>query len=123
MDCESALGCVSVSLTVSTARRNTWQLIGNPFNTDLVFEDIRITAEAGSCNLDEGCTPAEAQAASMFFGSVFLWDGGAYQIIGDGDNNVIPRNFGVWAATMENAAQLNPVLLHMPKDPYAGRLD
>ena len=122
MDCESALGCVSMPLTVNAARSNTWQLIGNPFNTDLVFEDIRITAEAGSCNLDNGCTPAEAQAASMFFGSVFLWDGGAYQIVGEGGNNVIPRNFGVWAATMENADGLNPVL-HLPKDPYAGRLD
>jgi hypothetical protein len=120
-DCNSALGCRAIDL-VTRPGVITWQMLGNPFNTDMLFDDVRVSAAAGSsCGQSAGCTAVDADTGDIFAGTVFSWDGSAYQTINAGAGDVIPRNAGFWARTLPGADGIQP-RLQMPKDPYAGRL-
>ena len=116
--CVGTLGCVNTALTgapqpapVNGREKPRWSLLGNPFNTPVAHDDLRVVTDTGACMVD-GCTLDEAfaldDAVRVVWNRLFHFDGSRYQTLTAG-SSIEPWQ-GFWFAELAGAEANGPVL-------------
>jgi hypothetical protein len=117
--CQSSEGCYEIPLQTS-ASVFQWQMIGYPFRDSLSISALRVVTSSGNCS--GGCTLSEAQTNNIFNGTLFHYNGTAYQSLTTGGTETFNPWYGVWAQTSTTANGLAPKLL-IPAAPPAPFID
>lgn len=101
--CTSANGCIEIP--VETA--NQWNMLGNPFDTAVNVNDIRVVTSSGTCST--GCTLDQASTANIIHNQLWAYNGTGYDQLDTAATLSSWR--GYWLATLAGAAGVNPKVL------------
>lgn len=106
------LGCSGVAncyeIPIVSGNSNVWNLVGNPTNKVIVFDDIRAKTNGGECT--SGCTLNEAENYNYLHNQMWRYaDDGTYEVIESGDS-LSPWE-GVWYPALPASNTIEPKLL------------
>jgi hypothetical protein len=83
-------------------------MLSHTFESEVALERLRVVTKSGS-TCANGCTLEDAEIAGIVHNQFWRYDGASYQELGG--NDMIKPWYGLWAATLENASNLEPKLI------------
>ncbi len=106
--CASPKGCFEISIPTQ-AGNVQWSMSGYPFEFLSNLSTARISANAGVCSDDDGCTLDEAEAAGVVHNVLFYYNGSGYESLSA--TSTIQSWSGFWAAGLATGDGFAPKLL------------
>jgi hypothetical protein len=83
-------------------------MLSHTFESEVALERLRVVTKSGS-TCANGCTLEDAEIAGIVHNQFWRYDETGYQQLGGSD--LIRPWDGLWAATLDNAPNLEPKLL------------
>jgi len=107
--CQSQLGCVGLALSGATNSGIYWNLLGNPFSSNVVLDKLSVLTSSSPCGvLEEGCNLNEASDNNILSNTLWNYTAGEYKELTGAA--IINSWTGFWAAELPAAAGKSPVL-------------
>lgn len=96
--CAAGTACYGIELSGDRAL-TPWNMVGNPYSESTAFDQVRVTAPAGSCADTDGCSITQAldvTQANLLRAPFFSWDDTA--VVPDYRNFEAGGQLDVWSA-------------------------
>jgi hypothetical protein len=107
--CQSQLGCAGLPLSGSANSGTYWNLLGNPFPSDIVTDQLSLLTSSSPCGvLEDGCTLNKATEHNILHNTLWHYSAGGYEELTEAA--IINSWAGFWAAELPAAAGNSPEL-------------
>jgi len=107
--CQSQLGCASLPLSGHANSGIYWNLLGNPFPSNIVTDKLSLLTSSSPCGvLEDGCTLNKAAEHDILHNTLWHYSAGGYEELTEAA--IIDSWAGFWAAELPAAAGISPVL-------------
>ncbi len=107
--CQSQLGCASLPLSGHANSGIYWNLLGNPFPSNIVTDKLSLLTSSSPCGvLEGGCTLNKAAEHDILHNTLWHYSAGEYEELTEAA--IIDSWAGFWAAELPTAAGISPVL-------------